>query len=191
MKLKTIHKSLSLIIIIITSLSVDAVQLLSKENALKRMFLTAESIKEEKVVLTSEQMESVKKMLGGKLYLMKGIDGTKENEYTFYTAYKGEQIIGIAIIEAQEDKWGALRFIVVIDPASNTVSNLALMEYVDSRARNLSNRTFLKRFIGKGAGDLLQINRDIDAISGATVSTEVLCFIVKKVIALHSVVYSK
>ena len=43
----------------------------------------------------------------------------------------------MAIIEEQEDKWGPLQFIIVIDLATKKVENIAMLKYVDGRARTL------------------------------------------------------
>ena len=89
-------------------------------------------------------------------------------------------IFGIGIIEEQIDKWGPLKFIVVVNPKTGEVINAAMMKYVDGRARVLANRSFLKKLFAKGPDDSIEAGKDVDGISGATVSTRFLCFIVKK-----------
>jgi Na+-translocating ferredoxin:NAD+ oxidoreductase RnfG subunit len=169
----------------------SAVELLTQEQAVKRMFLTAESVKEETKTLSPAQLEKVKKALGGKLYAMKASAGAKDDVYTLYNGLKAGTVTGIAIIEEQEDKWGPLQFIFVIDPATGKITNAAMMKYVDARSRSLADRTFLKSFFGKGVSDPIAGGTDIDAVSGATVSTEILCFMVKKAVAIVSVLSGK
>jgi hypothetical protein len=153
------------------------------------MFLTAESVNEETKSLNPAQLDKVKKYLGGKLWAIKPTDGTSESNYTFYFGMKTGQKAGVALIEEQEDKWGPLTFIIVLDPVTGKVTNAAMMKYIDGRARNLSNRAFLKSYFDKGIDDPITVGKDIDAVSGATVSTEILSFMVKKVIALYKVAY--
>jgi hypothetical protein len=147
-----------------------AVELLSKEQAVKRMFLTAESVNEEVKSLTPAQLDKVKKYLGGKLWAIKPTDGVSESNYSFYIGIKAGQQTGVALIEEQEDKWGPLTFIIVLDPVTGKVTNAAMMKYIDGRARNLSNRAFLKSYFDKGIDDPITVGKDIDAVSGATVS---------------------
>jgi len=171
--------------------SVTAVDLMTKEQALKRMFLTAENVSEETKTFTTQEIDKVKGYLGGKLWAMKAPAGVKEDTYTFYTGMKGGQKTGVAVIEMQEDKWGPLTFIVVLDPVTGKVTNAAMMAYIDGRARNLANRAFLKDFFEKGVDDPMVVGKDINAVSGATVSCEILCFMVKKIAALYKVGYLK
>jgi hypothetical protein len=166
-----------------------AVDLLTQEDAVKRMFLTAEKVESETKTLTPAQLGTLSSKLGGKLYSIKKPAGANEAQYTFYFGMKGGKRASMAIIEEQEDKWGPLQFIIVIDLATKKVENMAMMKYMDGRARTLSNRTFLKSFFGKGLSDPLTIGKDIDGVSGATVSSEMLCFMVKKGLLLRDILY--
>lgn len=178
-------------LIIFGAVSISSVELLSKDQALKRMFLTVESIAEETKTLNSVQLDNVKNSLGGKLWAIKVPQGVKEDTYTFYYGMKGGQKKGVAIIEEQEDKWGLLKFIIVLDPQTGKVTNVAMMKYVDGRSRKLADREYLNVYFNKGINNQLMIGKDINAVSGATVSSGVLCFIVKKVCALYKEVYLK
>ena len=93
------------------------------------------------------------------------------------------------MIEEQIDKWGPLRFIIVVDPKTGKVKNAAMMKYVDSRARPLSHRAYLKTFMGKGMGDPMVIGKDVNGISGATISAQDLAHMMKKVSAAYSIAY--
>ena len=177
------------VLVMVMYQAVSAVQLMSKEKAVKRMFLTAESTSEETKKLSPAQLEAVKTRLGGTLYAMKKPSSAVEDEYTFIFAEKGGEKVGVAVIEEQEDKWGPLSFIIVLDPKTGKVSNAAMLKYVDGRARNLANRAWLKEFFDKGLDDPLKVGKDISAVSGASVSCDILCFIVKKVMTLYKVLY--
>jgi len=176
-------------LVIIAAYPIFAVELLTREDAVKRMFLTSERVDQETKTLTSAQLSAVTGKLGGKLYAIKKPASANEAEYTFYYGIKGGKRTSVAIIEEQEDKWGPLQFIIVIDLTTKKVENMAMMKYIDGRARNLSNRTFLKGFFGKGLADPIAIGKDIDGVSGATVSSDMLCFMVRKAILVYEAVY--
>jgi len=178
-----------MLLLTLLSLQISAVELMSKEQAVKRMFLTAESVTEESKKLTPAQTEAVKGILGGKLYALKKPASAVEDEYTFIFGSKAGEKTGVAVIEEQEDKWGPLAFIIVLDPKTGTVSNAAMLKYIDGRARNLANRAYLKEFFSKGLNDPLVVGKDITAVSGASVSCEILSFMMRKVMALYKVVY--
>jgi hypothetical protein len=162
----------------------NSIELLSQEQAVKRMFLTADNTKEDKKTLSAADLETIKGKIGGKLYDMKKSDGINDNEVTFFTGMKGADKLGVAVILSEIDRWGPLKFIIVVDPATGKVTNMAMMEYIDQRARNLSNRNYLKNFFGKGPADPITVGKDVDGLSGATVSSEVLAHMVRKAIAL-------
>ena len=168
-----------------------ATELLNKEQAVKRMFLTSDDVKEETKTLSAAQLDAVKAACGGKLWAKKKPDGVNEAQMTFIFGSKAGAKQGVAVVERQMDEWGPLTFIVVLDPASGKVVNAAMMEYVDGRSRGLADRAFLKSFFGKSAADPMIIGKDIDAVAGATVSSSVLCHIVKKVAAAYKAVYLK
>ncbi len=171
--------------------SASAVEVLNKEQAVKRMFLTSDNVAEEAKTLSGAQLDQVKALCGGKLYAIKKPDGVNEAQYTFIFGSKGGVKQGVAVIEEEADEWGPLQFIVVLDPASGKIINAAMMQYVDARSRDLANRAFLKGFFGKGATDPMTIGKDVDGVTGATVSSTVFCHLAKKVAALYKVVYLK
>lgn len=174
-----------------TLMNAGAVELLSKEQAVKRMFITADATSEEVKKLTTAQVDEVKSLIGGTLYAIKKPATASDDEYTFIFGSKEGKKTGVAIIEEQEDKWGPLSFIIVLDPVTGKVINAAMLKYVDGRARNLANRAYLKEFFDKGLTDPITVGKDISAVSGATVSCDILCFIVKKVMAVYKVSYLK
>jgi hypothetical protein len=59
------------------------------------------------------------------------------------------------------------------------------MSYQEKRGRPIARNNFLSQFFGKGSGDPVTINKDIRAISGATISSDATCFVVKKAIVLY------
>ena len=171
--------------------SVSAVELLNTDQAIKRMFLTSDNVSNEVKKLSQDQLDKVKSLCGGKLYAVNKPSGVDESQYTFYFGSKAGAKQGVAVIENEMDEWGPLEFIIVLDPASGKIINAAMMQYVDARSRDLANRAFLKEFFGKGAGDPMILGKDIDGVTGATVSSSVFCHLAKKVAALYKVVYLK
>ena len=177
------------LVVLMAAYPIFAVELLSQDEAVKHMFLTSEKVEQETKTLTPAQLSTLTSKLGGKLFQIKKPADFNESQYTFYYGIKGGKRTSVAIIEEQEDKWGPLEFIIVIDLTTKKVENMAMMKYIDGRARSLSNRTFLKSFFGKGVSDPIAIGKDIDGVSGATVSSDMLCFMVRKVILLYETVY--
>ena len=63
------------------------------------------------------------------------------------------------------------------------------MFFVEKRGKPIARRSFLKQFFGKRSTDQLKINKDIRAVSGATISSRSATFAVKKVIGLYEELY--
>jgi Na+-translocating ferredoxin:NAD+ oxidoreductase RnfG subunit len=91
-------------------------------------------------------------------------------------------------MEMQPGKWGPVHYIVALDLAGK-VTDMAVMSYVEQRGRPISTKRFLSQFIGKTSKSALSVGKDVDAVSGATISSRATAFAVKKVIALYGTVY--
>jgi Na+-translocating ferredoxin:NAD+ oxidoreductase RnfG subunit len=183
---------LSILLALVLVRPAAGVVLLNQEQALKQMFPDAAKITPEVHVLTAEQVEAAKNELGGKwtLYQAGGkADESKENDTaTFYFATTDGKKTGAAMIEVQPGKWGPVKYIVAVDLAGK-VTNLAVMSYVEQRGRPIATRRFLDQFVGKTAKSPITVGKDIDAVSGATISSRASAFAVKKVAVLYETVF--
>ncbi len=130
--------------------------------------------------------------LGGKWTLYpagsKSEQSTEYDSVVFFFASKKGQQTGVAMIEAQPGKWGHTHLIVALDTAGK-VTNLAVMSYVEQHGRPIATRRFLNQFIGKTADNPIQVGKDVDAVSGATIISRAAAFAVKKVAVLYKTVY--
>ncbi len=171
------------------------ITLLVEPEALKLVF-PEEGVKitSKKVTLSSEELNEVKKSLGGKLtHSSKSKEGQKicsQKEFIFYLAEKEAKLIGVAFILDEPGAWGPIRFIIRISPAS-TVENILVMNYSEIRGRPISSKDFLSQFIGKTLRDALKIGSDIDGVSGATISSEGASFVVKKALVMYDLLIAK
>jgi len=178
-----------------------AFTLLTKEQALKKMFPDVDEVKNTNHVLSDAEITSIKERLGGAfVHYQKGSQSeniVEATAYDFYIGMKNNMIVRIAIIEEQPGKWGPVKFIIAIDAITGKVNNLSVMSYKEKRGRPIARQNFLKQFFGKGSSDPISvksgkgIRKDIRAISGATISSDCACFAVKKVLALYENVYAQ
>jgi uncharacterized protein with FMN-binding domain len=168
-----------------------AVVLLTQDQALKEMFPGC-TVEPEAVALTADQIAAAKGQLGGKWTLYqsgsKSDDAGENDSVTFYFGIKDGARTGVAVIEVQPGKWGPVTYIVALD-LTGKVTNLAVMSYVEQRGRPISTRRFLNQFLNKTAQSPIQVGKDVDAVSGATISSRATAFAVKKVIVLYATVY--
>lgn len=165
--------------------------LLTQEQAIKQMFPDADEVKRVSQFLTADQVAGVKQVLDGKWTLYpptgKGV-AAEHDSVTFFFAGKQGQQTGVALIESQPGKWGQTTYVIALDP-DGKVTNLAVMSYAEQHGRPIATRRFLSQFIGKTSKSPLQIGKDVDAVSGATIVSRATAFAVKKVIVLYETVY--
>lgn len=167
----------------------QAVELLNKDQALKQVFPNVDQVTTETITLSPAEVAKIKGRLGGQLvHFQTGSNSAKVNEtinYTFYIGIKANKQVGVAVIEEQPGKWGPVDFIIAVSPAPAKVQSMAVMSYQEKRGRPIARNNFLDQYTGKGSSDPIALNKDIRAISGATISSECTCFAVKKVLALY------
>ena len=88
-----------------------------------------------------------------------------------------------AIVLDEMGKVKPITFLVGID-AQGKVAGVAVLEYRDIFGSEIKRRSFLRQFQGKSLKDTLQVGRDVDAVTGATISSQAATSAVRKALAL-------
>jgi Na+-translocating ferredoxin:NAD+ oxidoreductase RnfG subunit len=183
---------LVVLLLVVFAQPAGAVVLLNHDAALKAMFPNVDKVVTEAVALTADQIAAVKGLCGDKWTLYQSGAKTEEvaenDTVPFYFGIKDGKKTGVALMEMQPGKWGPVHYIVALDLAGK-VTDMAVMSYVEQRGRPISTKRFLGQFIGKTSKSALSVGKDVDAVSGATISSRATAFAVKKVIALYETVY--
>ena len=192
-------KTISLLIIgLCISLALSGVSyafvLLTKEQALEKVFGKDREVVIETKYLTGEKLSKVKKRLGGKLvHYQAGSESRRVKGKTnidFYFASKDGQKTGVAIIDVEPGKWGPVEFIIALN-LKGAVKVVRVMSYQEKRGRPIARRSFLRQYRGKSSKSRLKVGKDITGISGATISSRCATFAVKKAIVLYKELYLK
>ena len=66
-----------------------------------------------------------------------------------------------------------------------TVQSIEIMEYVESYGYEVAEEVWRKQFIGKSADDAIKLKKDIQNISGATLSCKHLTDGVKRIMVMY------
>ena len=160
--------------------------LLTQEQALKEMFPDADRVVPQTKTPVDAELARIKGRLGGALvHFQRGSESAsvrEKTDFTFYVGYRKDVPVGVALVEEQPGKWGPVTYIIMLDPSTSKVKNLAVMSYEEKRGRPIARRNFLDQFLGKGPADALKVHKDIRAVSGATISSDATCFAVRKAI---------
>ena len=159
--------------------SAAAETLLTQEQALKVVFPRSESVKAETKVLTSDQRTTLEENTGLRF---------PEAEYPTFIASSKGQPEGFAVILDEIGKHEKITFIVGVSPKGK-VTEVAVMEYRESRGSEVKEQRFLSQFRGKTSSDPIRVNQDIVNYTGATLSSYAISRGVRRALALALLFY--
>lgn len=111
-----------------------------------------------------------------------------EDEYVVFTAKRGDQIMGHAIIVEEIGKHRPITFVVGLR-ADGHVKDVAVMAYREAYGGEVQTNRFLKQYRDKSSESALQSHADIQNIAGATLSVEAASRAVKKALAVAQVAF--
>lgn len=154
----------------------------TEEEALEIIFPEAVNIDMEEYSLTRKWKKKLKKKWKVKF------NSNYDNNFKFYIGKSSSNVISYAFIDTVEGKWGPITYIIKISSAGIT-ENLAIIKFTEKRAVLVRNKTFLEQYIGKSIDNTLRIHKDIDAVTGATISSRAITRGVKKVLVLFNEFY--
>jgi H+/Na+-translocating ferredoxin:NAD+ oxidoreductase subunit G len=173
------------VLIALASSSVASAQegnFLKEEEAPKAVFPEATSF-ERRVIRSSEALkEKIQQRLG------KSKTSIWEDSYVTFIAKKADTILGYAVIVEEIGKHRPITFIVGVG-ADRKIKDAALMVYREAYGGEIRDRRFLQQYKGKQLKDPLLPFRDIQNISGATMSVEAIGRGSKKALALAEAIY--
>lgn len=164
------------------NVNLDAEVLYTEEEALAYILPGADNIEKEVFYLTAKQKKKAEKKL--RLRLESGT----EVPYTFYAAYEGAGITGYAYIDEVEGKYGTIRYIVGVS-SGGIVSGVVILEFQEVRGKKIKRKEFLSQFIGSFFKGKLRTKKKIQAVTGATISTQAVISGVKKALLLYNEFY--
>lgn len=169
-----------------------AITLLSKEDALKKVFGEGVEINVETKELVDPELSKIKDRLDGSLvYFQKGSKSKEvecENCVDFHFALKDGKKIGVAIFDEEPGKWGPVDFIIALD-LNGTVTRVEVLSYEEKRGQPIARRSYMSQYDGKTSKSHLTVGKDITGVSGATISSRCATFAVKKAIVLYEELY--
>lgn len=149
---------------------------LTKKQALQIAFPDADQIDREKKWLTDAQREAI-----GKICLQK----IKDSRITFYVGKKAGKPIGYAILDYVIGKSLPINFMVVLN-TDGTVRNVEIMVYREPHGWEVRYKGFLSQFFGRNAESDF---KDVNSITGATISVRSITRGVYKAVAAFKVLY--
>lgn len=107
----------------------------------------------------------------------------KKDNLTFYIGSTDGKIDGYAVILRELGKHLPITFIVAITP-DGKIQDIHVMSFWELRGGEVKERRFLRQYIGKKKTDPIELGKDIDGISGATLSCRAANTAVKKALKI-------
>ncbi len=104
-----------------------------------------------------------------------------KQEFKVYSILKDKEVIGWAVMVDEMGKNKPITFLVGID-IHGKVLEVYVLEFRDLFGSEIKRRSFLRQFQGKSMNDTLTVGHDIDAVTGATISSHAAASSVKKAI---------
>lgn len=157
---------------------------LKETEASKAVFPDATTFDRKVIRSTPELREKIKERMG------RTKTSLWEDSYVTFIAKKGESIVGYAIIVEEIGKHRPITFVVGVG-ADAKVRDVALMVYREPYGGEVKDQRFLSQYQGKDLKAPLIPYRDIQNITGATLSVEAIGRGVKKALALVAIIYLK
>ncbi|MBW7990346.1 MAG: FMN-binding protein [Planctomycetes bacterium] len=99
-------------------------------------------------------------------------------------------LLGYCVESKIVSRSGPFRIRVLVDPQVY-VKQASVISYPWDRGRDVRKRAFTSQFEGKGPNDPIQVGKDIDSMTGATISSRVMAEGVRDTIKLIELVKEK
>ncbi len=149
----------------------------SRQEAVKNAFPEADKVQTRTITLTDDQQQQIERLATAPL---------DSKITTLYTLYKGTDIIGYSVIETRIVRTLPGSFLVALFPTGEvkTVMTVAFYEPEDY----LPTERWLRQFDHKSLMPELQVQKDIQGIAGATLSSQAVTNAVRSALAFFQVV---
>ena len=152
----------------------------TQEQALKIAFPGADQIESETYVLSASEAEEIERLASANL---------DSRLVTIHTARKGPQLVGYAHIDVHTDRTRPEALLIALDPGGKitTLRVLAFQEPLEY----MPTQGWYDLFSGRVRSDRLKVGYDIDAVTGATLTTRATADAVRRMFAYYSVLVQK
>jgi Na+-translocating ferredoxin:NAD+ oxidoreductase RnfG subunit len=160
----------------LTAGNASALDVSSKEEAVRAVFSGADKIVKKRIRLSTAQRAAI-----GKL----STQVVRDKAMSFYIGQKGGQTMGYAVAERVINRSWTISYVVVMN-ADGSVKNVEVLNYEGARNWGVQYESWLKQFFGKKADSDFQ---SVSGITGATVSVRTVTAGIQKVVSAYQVIF--
>jgi electron transport complex protein RnfG len=146
----------------------------TSRDLLADFFRSSQQVTYKKMQIDGVDRDRISKRLGYAL---------PRTSYTFYVASSGGRIDGYALIDEEKGEHLPITFAVKLSPEGK-VQRQEVVVYREVQGDEVRDDRFRRQFVGKSAHDQLELEQDIVAVSGATISSRAMTVGVKRALVL-------
>ncbi|MDK2784529.1 MAG: H+/Na+-translocating ferredoxin:NAD+ oxidoreductase subunit [Bacillota bacterium] len=97
---------------------------------------------------------------------------TQEGDKTFYQGYQGDKEVGVVAVFPQKGFGGFMKLMLGVS-SDGKITGFRVLEHSETPGlgARITEAKFQEQFVGKSVSDPFQVGKDVQAISGATISS--------------------
>jgi Na+-translocating ferredoxin:NAD+ oxidoreductase RnfG subunit len=153
---------------------------LKESDVPKAMFAGAAGAAKKTLELSDDQLAALGKALGRKI---------EARSYPYLAVEDAHgAALGVIFLLDVIGQSLPITFAVAIAP-DGVVHDLQVLVYRESHGDEITDKRFRRQFVGKRASDPIALGKDIDAISGATISSRSATFAARKGLRLSELLH--
>ena len=149
------------------------------KEVLSRFFANSEKVSFTKYKPTTSDIKKLEQYLKSKL---------PKKEFIFFQGTTNGKIDGFAYFGQQQGKHGPIGFAVKLTPCGEVIEH-EVVYTSEIRGIKISRPDFAGQFVGKSSQDPLVIGLDIDAVTGATVSSKAYTLGLRRALKVFELAY--
>jgi Na+-translocating ferredoxin:NAD+ oxidoreductase RnfG subunit len=112
------------------------------------------------------------------------------HQYPYFTVHKGNDTLGVIFVLDVVGQSRPITFGVAVAP-DGAVREMRVLVYREPQGEQIQEARFRRQFAGKRLKDPLTMGHDVDAITGATISSRAAAYAVRKALALSEVLRAR
>lgn len=150
---------------------------LREADAAHAMFPTSTAATRATLELSAAEVASLDKSLGRRVV---------GKIYPYLDVVAADKHLGVIFLLDVIGQSEPITFAVAIS-STGVVQDVRVMVYREPHGAEIEDHRFHKQFVGKSSNDPITLGKDVDAISGATISSRSEAFAVKKSLGLADI----
>lgn len=161
--------------ILLVPFEVLAKDLITVDKALVKIYSKDAQFDRGEMTLTDDQMLNIE----SNAHIT--FKGTHSSKVVMYNVSQLGNIIGYAFEDTVMGKWGPIHYLVGLD-LKGSIVQVIILDYQEIRGKPIAKKRFLRQYVNKDLKNHLKLKKDINGVTGATISSRSLTNGVRKIV---------